>query len=154
MTQENKDLLLRDICARLPYGVKAQVCGWDAEKGEVEVPLEIYSINTDGYVYFVTNDYDVNYLPVENVRPYLRPRSSMTGEEMKEYHKTFRAEPYGSGTGFVYVESIHSFDWLNKKMFDYRGLIDKGLAIELTEELYIEFRKHLFDNLPSNTCSR
>ena len=136
MTREEKDLLLKDICGRLPYGVKAQVCGWDEEKGEVEVPLKIYSINTDGYVYFETNDYDVNYLPVEECRLFLRSMSSMTEEEKKEYHKTFGAEPYGSGIGFIYVESAKSFDWLDKKMFDYRGLIPNGIALEAPEGMY------------------
>ena len=76
----------------------------------------------------INNDWDIN-----EVKPYLRSMSSMTEEEMKEYHKTFRAEPYGSGIGWVYVESIYSFDWLNKHGFDYRGLIPKGIALS-TEE--------------------
>lgn len=126
MTQEEKDLVLHDLCARLPYGVKAQVYGWDEEKGEVEVPLKIYSINTDGYVYFETNDYDVNYLPVEDVRPFLRPMSSMTEEEKLE----FSLVPIYA---FVHFNEIAKMDWLNAHHFDYRGLIKKGLAIS-TEE--------------------
>ena len=122
MTQVEKDL-----CARLPYGVKAQVLGWDEEKGEVEVPLKIYSINTDGYVYFETNDYDVNYLPVEDVRPFLRPMSSMTEEEKLE----FSLVPIYA---FVHFNEIAKMDWLNAHHFDYRGLVDKGLAIAVTED--------------------
>lgn len=127
MTQDDKDLVLHDLCARLPYGVKAQVLGWDEEKGEVEVPLKIYSINTDGYVYFETNDYDVNYLPVEDVRPFLRPMSSMTEEEKLE----FSIVPIYA---FIHYNEIAKMDWLNAHHFDYRGLIDRGLAIEVTDD--------------------
>lgn len=138
MTQENKDLLLKDLCARLPYGVKAQVLGWDEEKGEVEVPLKIYSINTDGYVYFETNDYDVNYLPIEDVRPFLRPLSSMTKEkeEQKEFVKFHCVNicPIVITEKLTISNEAKMFEWLNEHHFDYRGLIDKGLAIEVTEE--------------------
>ena len=150
MTQEDKELLLKDLCARLPYGVKAQVTGWDEEKGEVKVPLKIYSINTDGYVYFETNDYDVNYLPIEACRLYLRPMSSMTEEEfdkLKEYselkYDQLDLASFQNGTYKCldfYLSEVPSyvvilvFDWLNKNHFDYRGLIPMGLAIEVTEK--------------------
>lgn len=142
MRQENKELLLKDLCERLPYGVKAQVCGWDEEKGEVKVPLQIYSINTDGYVYFETNDYDVNYLPVEDVRPYLRPMSSMTEEEYDDmFHQFYSAQEefFRNCSNTDTIRKIITYDmvkynWLNKKMFDYRGLIPKGLAIEVTKD--------------------
>ena len=156
----NKQLLLKDLCARLPYGVKAQVTGWDEEKGEVKVPLKIYSINTDGYVYFETNDYDVNYLPIEACRLYLRPMSSMTEEEKKdllvtivgnEGVKYFQVLSDGSiDNTDATVQDLNKFnmhwvnfdrdtvtsylDWLNAHHFDYRNLIEKGLAIEVTEE--------------------
>lgn len=128
MTQEDKQLLLADLCARLPYGVKAQVIGWDEEKGEVEVPLRVYSINTDGYVYFETNDYDVNYLAVDACRLYLRPMSSMTEEERKIYAKFLFAD-----LGGVYEDYYKALDYLNSIHIDYRGLIEKRLAIS-TEE--------------------
>ena len=127
MTQDEKQLHLADLCARLPYGVKAQVCGWDEEKGEVQITLKIYSINTDGYVYFETNDYDVNYLPVENVRPYLRPLSSMTEEEKVEYCNL--QDKFLLSSQYPVTDGYALYDWLNKKMFDYRGLIPKGSAI-------------------------
>lgn len=149
MKPEDKQLVFQDLCARLPYGVKAQVLGWDEEKGEVEVPLKIYSINTDGYVYFETNDYDVNYLPVEECRLYLRPMSSMTEEEKRELQSFF---PGSFGNQWLDVEEgyidiyecelttrLYLYDanrlieWLNKKLFDFRGLIPKGLALS-TEE--------------------
>lgn len=150
MTQEEKQLVLTDICARLPYGVKAQVCGWDEEKGEVEVPLKVYSINTDGYLSFEYNHYSVETVYVEDCRLYLRPMSSMTEEEKKELKNLFDAEEVTSdsicylegGTLVEYLSHIsYSFcskiiDWLNKHHFDYRGLIPKGLALEAPEGMY------------------
>ena len=130
MTQD-KQLLLGDLCARIPYGVKAQVIGWDEEKGEVEVPLRIYSINTDGYVYFESNDYDVNYLAVDACRLYLRPMSSMTEEERKEYAKLLFAD-----LGGVYEDYYKALDYLHSIHVDYRGLIPKGLAVEAPEGMY------------------
>ena len=138
MKQEDKDLLLRYLSMALPYGVKALVCGWDEEKGEVEVPLKIYSTNTDGYVYFETNKYDVNYLSVEECCLYLRPLSSMTKEELEElnclcYHNISVQDDILCG----YICGIEITDvqnFLLRYHFDFMGLIPKGLAIEVTEE--------------------
>ena len=121
MTQEEKDLVLRDLCTRLPYNV------WVSYKTKYD-DIERATILNGNYV----RDIMEGTSSWIDFKPYLRPMSSMTEEEQKEYHKTFRVEPYGNG--YVYVESAKSFDWLNKNMFDYRGLIDKGRAIEVTEE--------------------
>lgn len=130
MTQD-KQLLLADICARIPYGVKAQVIGWDEEKGEVEVPLRIYSINTDGYVYFETNDYDVNYLAIDACLLYLRPMSSMTEEEKEQTRDLWiDADTKTHATRLI--------DFYNKHHFDYRGLIEKGLALVAPKDMYKE----------------
>lgn len=141
MTQEEKQLVLTDICARLPYGVKAQVCGWDEEKGEVEVPLKVYSINTDGYLSFEYNHYSVETVYVEDCRLYLRPMSSMTEEEKQRYNQfIYHLEAYSLpnyGGYFVFVDEMHELqDWLNRNHFDYRGLIEKGLALEAPEGMY------------------
>ena len=136
MTQEDKQLLLVDLCSRLPYGVIAQVTGWDEEKGEIEVPLRIYSINTDGYVYFEINDFDVNYLAVDACLLYLRPMSSMTEEERDEYHSI--QSDIWKPCGTQYYDNWHSIDWLNAHHFDFRGLIEKGLALEAPEGMFKE----------------
>lgn len=144
MTKEDKELLIKEISSRLPYGIKAPVLGWDEEKGEVEVPLKVYSINTDGYVYFETNEYDVNYISVEECRLYLRPMSSMTEKELYEVQgilgkgveirEDFLLSVDSSIDSFTYLELQSVFDWLNKNHFDYCGLIPRGLAIEVTKE--------------------
>lgn len=119
---EDKELLLQDLCARLPYGVIG-LYSWKNH--------EPYDRNLTGSLF---DELKSSWNSTEDSKflPYLRPMSSMTEEEQKEYHTTFRAEIYPRG--FVYVESIRSFDWLNAHHFDYRGLIDKGLAIEVAED--------------------
>ena len=125
MTQEDKQLLLEDLSTRLPYGVKVTTTNPAAEFGVMS------GISIKGKISVSTKDADIVFECTE-VKPYLRPMDSMTREENKEYYKTFRAESYGRG--YVYVESVKSFDWLNAHHFDYRGLIHKGLAIEVTED--------------------
>ena len=129
MTQEEeKDLLLKDLCARLPYGVRYRHFTWNDEFGEIYIAARIYSINTDGYV---KNCYDDETVYIDNVRPYLFPLSSMTEEQKNEYQ--YITERWMNDPVYSVSDSI---DWLNKHHFDYRGLIDKGLALEAPEEMY------------------
>ena len=119
MTKEERRLLLVDLCSRLPYGVKVRrpddgtpdyVSAIDAETGELMV---MYNGYTD---------------EIEKFVPYLRPMSSMTEEEKKEYNKVmFQAERYEDD----YAADV---DWLNKHNFDYRGLIERKLAIDVTKD--------------------
>lgn len=125
MTQEEeKDLLLKDLCARLPYGVRYRHFAWDDKCGEIYIAARIYSINTDGYV---KNCYDDETVYIDNIRPYLFPLSSMTEEQKKEYQYITERWMYDSSYSIS-----DSTDWLNKNHFDYRGLIEKGLAIDAT----------------------
>ena len=140
MTQEEKILLLQDLCARLSYGVK---CCYDILSGEIKIDTLIcinkVIIGQGVYwdVYFENCDEDI---PLETVKPYLRPLSSMTEEERKEYNDLYYQVPIQRNDGNAYrdtkmVEALH-IDWLNKNMFDYRGLIPKGLALEAPEGMY------------------
>lgn len=142
MTQEDKDLLLIDLLARLPYGVKIrlgdydyQVCGYNSEK---EIPVKIW------YCYD-TNLTLKSYIDVyiKNYRPYLRPMSSMTDKEREE----LRQEQIKDEQLFAdCIKNHHEMrgliiphfaaDWCNKNMFDYRGLIEKGLAIKAPKGMY------------------
>ena len=124
MTQKEKDLLLKDLCARLPYGVRYRHFTWNDEYGETYIAAQIYSINIDGYV---KNCHDDETVYIDNVRPYLFPLSSMTGEQKKEYQ--YITERWMNDPAYSISDSI---DWLNKHHFDYRGLIEKGLAIDAT----------------------
>ena len=137
MTQEEKQLLFTDLSARLRYGVKAEARGWDEEKEEdVLVPVTVYSVNTDGHVYFADNDYDITYCSIDACRLYLRPMSSMTAEEENFYYSCLdEMDGYKQTFPVIYQDKALSLlDWLNSHHFDYRGLIEKGLAIDVTEE--------------------
>ena len=112
MTQEDKELLLKDLCARLPYRIKASY--YDAEE-ERETLDEIECVTLDGYV-----DIGQYSLPIECIKPYLFPPSSMTDEEWEDYQKI----------RMINAGSI--VDWLNAHHLDFRGLIKKGLAIDAT----------------------
>ena len=117
MTQEDKDLLLKDICARLPYGLMIQIPELFYPQRKVTEKL----VTIDNLWHF--ND-DGTY--IENVKPYLRSMSSMTEDEKNEYHKL--CDSYYD----IYFNSVESIDWLNAHHFDYRGLIERGLAIDCT----------------------
>lgn len=142
MEKIDRELLIKDISSRLPYKVKAQVLGWDEEKGEVEIPLRIYSINTDGYVYFEPNDYDVNYLNVDDCLLYLRPMSSMTEEEVKMVCSMNSITVDELSDRIVFPNmfmrnyTIETFDLFNFNHLDHRGLIPMGLALEAPEGMY------------------
>lgn len=118
MTQEDKELLLKDICARLPYGIKASYYG--AEE-ECETWDEVDGVAFD---YVEIGQYS---LPIERVKPYLFPLSSMTDYQKSDYQ--FITERWMNDPSHSISDSI---DWLNKNHFDYRGLIEKGLAIDAT----------------------
>ena len=135
MTQEEKQLLLKDLCGRLPYGV---IVNCDKE---VEI---LFTIAERGF--FEVND---RFL-LEDCKPYLRPMSSMTEEESKEFDVITNGERgfYEDEDGWIRCDNIHTkwgvwpngcaemLDWLNSHHFDYRGLIGKGLALEAREGMY------------------
>jgi hypothetical protein len=122
MTQEDKELLLKDLCERLPYGVKFKIdemylTGYMI-KGGYDKTQELYGITREGNVELLNMDY---HMPVESIKPYLFPLSSMTPDQRFEYNKTLLIFSVSQCT-----------DWCNKNHFDYRGLIEKGLAIDAT----------------------
>lgn len=118
MTQEDKELLLKDLCARLPYGVRYKHLAWDDERGEECIAAQIYSINSDGYV---KNCYDDETVYIDNVRPYLFPLSSITKKKLEELN------------AYVDIKNAYvAVEIFNSHHIDYRGLIDKNLAIDAT----------------------
>lgn len=123
MTQEEKQLLIKDLCARLPYGVEIHItsdeCDDGFRDGEFDNTLRYHHLEA-----FVCDRIEV--------RPYLRPMSSMTEEEENELTSIAVLGGYNTSVfnSFVVV------DWLNAHHFDYRGLIEKGLALEAPEGMY------------------
>lgn len=140
MTQEEKDLLIKDLSCRLPYGVKVHAKYIDL--GEtIEIDGTVVMIDGDGVV-GIELMYDTGsawtYVQIDDVKPYLVPLSSMTEEQYNEmYNYCYNAEREASKFSngelkIVYNYELIKFDYLNKNNFDYRGLIPKGLANDLT----------------------
>ena len=171
MTQEEKDLVVKDLCARLPFYVKAAIDfeGYlevlpddenlqysyrknlkfilDYENKTIEdiskEPHILYAYPcTERFQMLRGYTYEFDYgVPVEFIKPYLRPMSSMTEEEKVEiqdlYHKNtqevFKDPSEIRGYRFYDISVV---DWLNEHHFDYRGLIPMGLALEAPEDIY------------------
>ena len=138
MTQEEKLLLLKDLCARLPYGVKVQV-EYDAE--EFAKTIEIDEITMiDKYGEEILLYHAGEYFSIEELKPYLRPMSNMTEKEIEEFENfVFPSEEDENGNyqaGVLEKDIPNYTDWLNAHHFDYRGLIEKGLALKALEGMY------------------
>ena len=122
MIQEDKELLLKDLCTRLPHHVRCKV--WLKDGTTEEGPLDLQH----NYGDVLRNAFYYN--EIKDIKPYLRSMSSMTEEEFKDYNTLF----YIHSDGETYCENWEWMDWMNAHHFDYRGLIEKGLAIAVTEE--------------------
>ena len=133
MQQEDKDLLLRDLCTRLPYGVKCKYHHIQyIENGEIIDINRFGRVNIDGHIKDVCD-----------IKPYLFPLSSMTEEQKEEYNQSrlkdlrmlnsVLMERISDENNFDRLVVAHNeIDWLNKNHFDYRGLIPMGLANDAT----------------------
>ena len=130
MTQEEKELLLKDLCARLPYGVKVESVFINTDtKKRKSCGIEVFDATCilmirDGFGEF---------------KPYLFPLSSMTEEQKRDYNSLrdlvptmVRCEVGNLMDDFELVDNWKSIDYLNANHFDYRGLIKDGLAIDAT----------------------
>lgn len=138
LTQVDKDLLTKDLCGRLPYRVKCET-----NRG----PLPIYTMAYDGSVLF--NDGIIQFC-MDNPKPYLRSMRNMTDEEKEELSKQYGFHVCVNEINIWYhsegywdkddqcssKDYIKLFDWLNVHHFDYRDLIEKGLALEAPEGMY------------------
>jgi len=129
MTQEDKQLLLKDLSARLPYGV---ICHYDCTVPSVGKVINYDRLNgivpiqeTTGFMVGVHN---VNAL-FDNIKPYLRPMSSMTEEERADFYDNLRPKYDGKPWESMGAD----VDWLNAHHFDFRNLIGRGLAIDCTD---------------------
>ena len=130
MTQEEKKLLLIDLCAREPYHPRIQVFnqGYEGfQDGEFDTNLWLHHIDA------------FRFDRIE-ILPYLRPMGSMTEEEKDEFDKLMNLveerciNAYGKGGYTLAFTELN--DWLNAHHFDYRGLIKNGLALEAPEDMY------------------
>ena len=137
MTQEEKQLLLKDLCGR-PYGVFIHY-HWSREGNTIDEDRELDFSDVETLKYNIENPQN-DWCEI-SWKPYLRPMSSMTEEErrfllkfgtvgMDENDKVFDVYPYGT------ERTMSVIDFLNANHFDYRGLIEKGLALEAPEGMY------------------
>ena len=123
LSKEEKELLLKDLCARLPYGVKVKF-GDNPNIFDLEYRIKFAAMYGD-------SDKLEDILDITNIKPYLRPMSSMTGVETLEY-LSLKESIVAIDDITYFFETYESIDYLDKNMFDYRGLIPKGLAIDAT----------------------
>ena len=113
MKQEENDLLLKDLCSRIPYGVRCRI--EDPVMHDLSFILNGIIIDDDAV--FLKHVYTVYY--PKDIKPYLYPMSNMTEEQYKEYIK---------------YSPIKAREYLNENHFDYNGLIEKGLALDATNK--------------------
>jgi len=127
MTQQEKDLLLKDLCGRLPHGV---MCRFSVKDVDISITEKL---DLGGLEHFIYGTMDV--------KPYLRPMSSMTEEEKEElkYEIELELQALEGEEGHNVVSAAPAafeIDFYNKHHLDYRGLIEKGLALEAPKDMY------------------
>ena len=132
MTQKDKELLLKDLCARLPYGVKLQ------KTYDTNATVELYLVDLGhdiikfytykGECLTMCDVGDIERFGKLRYKPYLFPLSSMTEEQSKIYHELIGGM-FGT-SALINFEALE--DFFNKNHIDYRGLIPKGLANDAT----------------------
>ena len=122
MTQKDSQLLFKDLCTRLSYGVKISI------RNDYTNTMETMTLNC----FHLDTKYSIEH---RCLRPFLRSMLNMEDEERKEYDYLYDLQDeYDSNIDIQF--KIDLFDWLNEHHFDYRGLIEKGLALEAPEEMY------------------
>ena len=146
MKHEDKELLLRDLCARLPYGVKCQIKGEEDFK-----PLKLKSfIQGEGFCAFdfdIKENLSLSFKELDEFKPYLFPLKTMTIEQRNEFYEMTQPYiiasfeegkligeegEYRPVTPIMMYPNMIEIDWLLKRHFDVFGLIEKGLAIDAT----------------------
>lgn len=138
MTIEDKELLLIDLSARLPYGVVCVGITYELDDdGEKYISVKVKNTLTEIHNYKLETAYVrlglISSCKLETVKPYLRPMDSITEEEKKEYEHIAPGIEIENG---VYIPNVNQIEWLNAHHFDYRGLIERGLALEAPEGMY------------------
>ena len=122
MKQEDKELLLKDLSSRLLYNCRVfyeYIDNLDNKTYGYSLTLNTWCIDE-----FIANK--------AVIKPYLRPMSSMTEEERKEY-ELLANHCIVTSIGFIHLEAAPLIDWLNTHHFDFRNLIERGLAIDCTD---------------------
>ena len=148
MTQEQKDLLIKDLCGRLPYGVFAECNDNDGSLPNIWRVAYVNIITEDLYL-LNTETTATKLISVEDIKPYLFPLSSMTEEQKKELEELYFgyiSDEIFNNIEFIYhYDCIHLIDWCYKNNLDINGLIPRGLANDATNlNIYINTLLQLF----------
>lgn len=124
MTQEDKELLLKDLCARLPYHTRVKVWLKDGttEEGTLDLEHNYGDVLRDAFY----------YNKIVEIKPYLFPLSSMTDEQYDQLYIDSRVKDDSIDILDALANDMDAIDWLNKNHFDWKDLIEKGLAIDAT----------------------
>ena len=130
MTQEDKELLQRDLCSRIYYKT---VCTSKRFDKSILIGMDDDGATFSHVDYLGQTVYELLDIIEFDVKPYLRPMSSMTEKESEEY-RNIDNKSYSCPLDYGHIPATERIDWLNAHHFDYRGLIPKGLAIEVTED--------------------
>ena len=155
MNKEERKLLYTDLCARVPHKVRCQaengLGGGKTDRGVLK-----YVGNCNGVISHYYEDVPIDsgfinnvFYPIENIKPYLRPMSSMTKEEYETFPIPYSFDSFSTWNNTILSEVIEGtqiligideiteiIDWLNRHHFDYRGLIERGLALEAPDDMY------------------
>ena len=133
MTQENKDLLLKDLCARLPYGVRAYYHDYDSDYEIESIKITSYGDYKTGSIHLDMID-STKIVVIDEIKPYLFPMSSMTEEQKEEFNtRSLELQLKVIDDEIMYEKATEfEVDFYNKHHLDWRGLIPKGLAIDAT----------------------
>lgn len=137
MTQEDKELLLKDLCVRLPYKVKCCIYNFGEDTVRIKEDV-LWSVQGDNILTLKSCVKKGEAYMYHQIKPYLFPISNMTEEQKKEYNilrddaQTYHYEFGDIVEDTVLYDNWESIDYLNAHHFDYRGLIEKGLAIDAT----------------------
>ena len=124
MTQEEKEILFKDLCARLPYHTRLKVWLKDGttEEGALDLEHNYGDVLRDAFY----------YNKIVEIKPYLFPLSSMTEEQYDQLYIDSRVKNDSIDILDALANDMDAIDWLNKNNFDYRGLIEKSLALDAT----------------------
>ena len=140
MTQEEKNILIKELCMRIPYGVKCNINGELCKVTRVDVECQQVYLKKDdehGGTYSIARG--------DIIKPYLRPLLNMTEKEKDDFYYKGSGEVDNTidEKGMFFRNNIvpfddinYAIDWLNAHHFDYRGLIEKGLALVAPEDMY------------------
>jgi len=121
MDLDERRILINDLCSRLPYGIIVHII-------RKNITEQLFCIDARSQEVWLNDA--ASYVDIDEIKPYLRPMSSMTEEERKYYNSL--SILIADSECDVYEE----MDWLNSHHFDYRGLIEKGIALEAPSDMY------------------